>query len=387
MEEFLNPQVHKIQISGIRRFVSLSAQYPEAIRLTLGEPDFHTPSHIAKASCLSIEENKTGYTPNAGLLDLRKAASSYFQEKFGVFLNPESEILVTTGSTQAIDICMRTILQPGDEVLLPGPAYPGYAPAIILAGGIPLAIDTREDNFILNKELLQKHMTSRTKAILFSNPSNPTGALLSKEEMDKIALLLEDKNIFILSDEVYGELVYDHPFYSWGIYPSLKKKVLLFYGLSKSHAMTGWRIGFLCGDEAIMKHSVKLLQYNTSCTSTPSQYAALQALLYGKEDSLPMKEEYFKRREFVCEKLQQMSLEFIKPQGAFYLFFKIPSFLKKSSWDFCVELLHQEKLALIPGCAFGAYGEGYVRLSYAASWESLEKGMEKLAHFLQQALK
>ncbi|GAA3403991.1 aminotransferase A [Paenibacillus hodogayensis] len=380
MEHLVNSAVKDIQISGIRKIANKVAAYPDAIALTIGQPDFPTPAHIAEAGKRALDLNKTVYTPNAGLLELRRAASHFVEKKYGLLYEPEQEILVTAGASQALDISLRTIIGPGSEVLIPGPIYPGYEPIIRLCGGVPIYVDTRETGFKLTAELIREKLTERTRAVILCYPSNPTGRIMAAEELEAVADLLRGKPVFIISDEIYSELIYDAPHRSIAALPGMKEQTIVINGLSKSHSMTGWRIGFTFAPAEITRHMVKVHQYNVTCASSISQYAAIEALTAGFDDALPMKQEYKARRDFVYERLQRIGLEADKPEGAFYIFPSIRRF-GLGSLDFTLRLLDEAGVAVVPGDAFSEYGEGYIRISYAYSMDVLERAMDKLEQF------
>ncbi|NOU95380.1 aminotransferase A [Paenibacillus sp. LMG 31456] len=383
MEHLVNPRVKDIQISGIRKISNLVSTYKDALTLTIGQPDFPTPDHIMKAAHAAIDAHKTTYTPNPGMLELRQAASAFVKGKYGLDYRPESEVIVTSGASQALDITLRTILEEGSEVILPGPIYPGYEPLVRLCGGVPVYADTRKNGFKLTAELLDPYITEKTRCIILCYPSNPTGRVLSKEELADIARLLKDKSIFVISDEIYSELIYGQPHISLASYPGMREKTIVINGLSKSHSMTGWRIGFTFAPEEITQHMVKVHQYNVTCASSISQYAALEALTNGVDDALPMKEAYVQRRDFVYNRLLEMGFELEKPEGAFYLFPSIEKF-KLSSMDFTMKLLEEQRVAVVPGDAFSIYGEGYIRISYAYGMDILEKATERMEAFVRK---
>lgn len=381
MENLINRKVQDIEISGIRKFYNLASKYENIISLTLGQPDFPTPMHVKEAGKLAIDNNKTTYTPNAGLIELRLAACNYVFNKYALQYNPETEVIVTNGASEAIDIALRTILEPGSEVILPVPIYPGYEPIIKLMGGVPVYLDTRNNNFKIDPKLLAQKINSKTRLIIIPSPANPTGSVIDKSTLMEIGNLLRNKNIFVLSDEIYSELVYDEAHISIANIPNMKSKVIVINGLSKSHSMTGWRIGFTFAPEFITKNMLKVHQYNATCASTISQYAAIEALTNGYNDSYEMKTEYIKRRDYVYERLITMGLEVVKPSGAFYIFPSIKKFGMKSL-DFALSLLHNTGVAVIPGEAFSVYGDDYIRISYAASLDILEKGLDGLQNFI-----
>jgi aminotransferase len=382
MDHLLNPRVKNIQISGIRQFFNLVSQHPGAISFTIGQPDFPTPEHVKQAGIRAIEENKTTYTHNAGLLELRQAACQFVENRYGLHYNAATEVITTVGASEAIDISLRTILTEGCEVILPGPVYPGYDPVIRLCGAKVIYVDTTKNQFKLTADLLKPYLSEKTRCIVLPYPSNPTGCVLTQAELADIAELLRDREIFVLSDEIYSELIFDGRHTSIASFPWMREKTLVINGLSKSHAMTGWRIGFLFAPETIAQHMLKVHQYNVTCASSITQYAALEALTNGADDALPMRDEYASRRDYVYDRLISMGLDVVKPQGAFYFF---PSIRKYglSSIAFATRLLEEQKVAVVPGDAFSTWGEGYIRLSYACSWDDIKEGCERLARFLQ----
>ncbi|MCL6588268.1 MAG: aminotransferase A [Anoxybacillus sp.] len=380
MEHLIHSRVRNIEISGIRKFFNMVADRPNLISLTIGQPDFPTPEHVKEAGKEAISNNFTTYTHNAGFVDVRQAACQFVYDKYGLQYN-EQEIIVTIGASQAIDVAFRTILEEGVEVILPGPVYPGYEPIIRMCGAKPVYVDTRSTGFRLTAELVAPYINERTRCIVLPYPSNPTGATLSEQELVKLAALLKDKPIWILSDEIYSELVYDgvhRSIASW-----LRDQTIVINGLSKSHSMTGWRIGFLFAPEFLTKHMLKVHQYSVSCASSVSQKAALAALTVGKNDADDMRKQYKARMEYAYERLVGMGLAVEKPTGAFYLFPSIQSF-GQSSFDFALDLVDKAGVAVVPGSAFSSYGEGYVRLSYAYSFETLKEGLDRMEQYIQQ---
>jgi aminotransferase len=382
MEHLINKRVKGIELSGIRKFYNMVAQYDNVLSLTIGQPDFLTPPHVKEAAKTAIDENATSYTHNAGTIELRKAAAEFVHTKYQLSYDPSSEIIVTIGASQAIDIAMRTILEEGSEVLLPGPVYPGYEPLIKLNGAIPVHIDTTQTGFRLTADLIEQHLTDKTRCVILPYPSNPTGVTLSKEELQEIADLLKDKEVFVLSDEIYSELVFEGNHHSIAAIPSMRDKTIVVNGVSKSHSMTGWRIGLLFAPAYLTKHILKVHQYNVSCASSISQAAALNALTAGKNDAVDMKKEYERRLNYVYERLVKMGFDVEKPNGAFYIFPSIQS-LNMSSFDFALELVKEAGVALVPGSAFSDLGEGYVRLSYAYAIETLVEAMDRMESYLQ----
>ncbi|MFD6440202.1 aminotransferase A [Peribacillus sp. NPDC060186] len=381
MENSINKSVSTIKIPGIRTFSNMVIQYSDGINLTLGQPDFPTPEHIKEAAITAIRQDHTAYTHNAGLLSLRKAAADYVLQKYNLTYNPEDEIIVTNGATEAIDSAFRTILQAGDEVILPSPIYPGYEPLITLCGAVPVYVDTSKNSFKMNAEMIKNKLTERTRCIVLCSPSNPTGRMLSEEDIVEIANVLRNKNIFVVSDEIYSELSYDKKHFSIASVPGMREKTIVINGLAKSHSMTGWRIGFTFSPSYLSRQMLKVHLYNSVCASTISQYAAIEALNQGKDDPSQMVEEYRKRREYVCKRLNDMGLDVVKPDGAFYVFPSIKS-TKMKSFDFALKLLQETSVAVVPGDAFSEFGEGYVRISYAASIETLEEGLNRMEQFV-----
>ncbi|KGX83632.1 aminotransferase A [Pontibacillus marinus] len=383
MQHLINPNVTQIEISGIRKFFNMVSGYSDVVSLTIGQPDFPTPDHVKEAGKSAIDQNKTTYTHNAGMLPLREAISTFVHDQYGLHYDPKEEIISTVGASQAIDITFRTILTPGDEVILPGPVYPGYEPLIRLAGATPVHVDTRDHHFKLTKELLQSHITEKTKCIVLPYPSNPTGATLTKDEVADLAQYLQDKNLFVLSDEIYSQLTYDETHTSIATFQGMKDRTIVINGVSKSHSMTGWRIGYTLAPAWLSKHMLKVHQYNVSCPSSISQYAALDALTNGKTDTEVMRQAYEQRLDYVFNRLKDMGLEMDRPGGAFYVFPRFP-IENMTSFDLGIELVEKGGLALVPGDAFSSYGQGYMRISYAYDMKTLEQGLDRLESFLKE---
>ncbi|MHC0038625.1 aminotransferase A [Pseudoneobacillus sp. C159] len=382
MEHLINSRVKEIEISGIRKFFNLVSGTRDMISLTIGQPDFPTPDHVKEAGKKAIDSNFTSYTHNAGTLELRTAASEFVKKKYQLIYQPESEVIVTTGASEAIDIALRTILQEGVEVILPGPVYPGYEPIIRLCGAIPVTADIRGNQFRFTAEVIKPFITEKTRCIILPYPSNPTGVSLTEAELREIAELVRGKDIFILADEIYSELNYEQNHQS--IARFIREQTIVINGLSKSHSMTGWRIGLLFAPKEIANHILKVHQYNVTCATTISQAAALEALTNGINDAIPMKMSYKERRDYVYARLIEMGLNVVKPEGAFYFFVQIPQVSSEmNSFDFCLSLVEKAKLAVVPGSAFSAFGEGYFRLSYAYSMETLKEGLNRLETFLK----
>ncbi|WP_409294554.1 aminotransferase A [Peribacillus sp. SCS-26] len=378
MENYLNKRVTQIELSGIRKFFNMVSEFDDVISLTIGQPDFKTPLHIKEAAKQAIDEDFTVYTHNAGFLGLRKAAANFVKEKYRLTYEAVSEVIVTAGASEAIDISLRTILSEGDEAILPGPVYPGYEPIVRLCGGVPVHADITGNSFKMTADIIAAYITEKTKCIILPYPSNPTGVSLSAEELQEIAALVQDKGIFIIADEIYSELSYEgHA----SIAEFLPAQTILINGLSKSHSMTGWRIGFIFAPGVIAEHILKVHQYNVSCASSISQKAAYAALTAGFDDAAPMRAEYRTRRDYVYSRLKEMNLDVVMPDGAFYFFIKLPQ-KYRSSEEFALDLLKSKRVALVPGSAFSPLGEGYVRLSYAYSLDTLERALDRLASFL-----
>ncbi|RFU63462.1 aminotransferase A [Peribacillus glennii] len=381
MEHLLNPRVKNIEISGIRKFYNMVANMEDMISLTIGQPDFGTPGHIKAAAKKAIDENFTVYTHNAGFMELREAASVYFNKKYGLDYRSEDEIIVTAGASEAIDVILRTILTEKSEVILPGPVYPGYEPVIQLCGARPVYADITKNGFKLTVDILKHYINDRTRCIILPYPSNPTGVTLSQEELRDIAELVRGKDIFILADEIYSELVFDQEHTSIAAY--LREQTIVINGLSKSHSMTGWRIGFILAPSEISRHILKVHQYNVTCAASVSQQAALAALKDGYDDAIPMKEEYAKRRDYVYKRLSDLKFRVVKPDGAFYFFVQVPDGFG-SSLEFCLDLVEKAKVAVVPGDAFSPLGEGYFRISFAYSMETLKTAMDRMEAYLQR---
>ncbi|MBY6267477.1 aminotransferase A [Parageobacillus thermoglucosidasius] len=380
MEHLIHSRVKNIEISGIRKFFNMVADRPGLISLTIGQPDFPTPEHVKEAGKEAITGNFTTYTHNAGFLELRQAACDFIREKYGLDYQPD-EVITTVGASEALDITFRTILEEGTEVILPGPVYPGYEPLIRLCGAKPVYIDTRPNGFRLSAELIAPHLNERTRCIVLPYPSNPTGATLSEQELREIAALVKGRPIWVVSDEIYSELVYNgrhHSIAKW-----LREQTIVINGLSKSHSMTGWRVGFVFAPSFVTKHMLKVHQYSVSCTSSISQKAALAALTAGKNDAEAMRLQYRERMEYAYRRLIDMGLKVEKPNGAFYLFPSIAAF-GQSSFDFAIDVVNKAGVALVPGSAFSQYGEGHVRLSYAYSLNMLKEGLDRLERYIKE---
>ena len=381
MRHLINKRIRSIQMSPIREFSDRIQQYNDGINLTIGQPDFATPEHVKNAGKIAIDENKTGYTNNAGLAELRQAACEFLKERYRLNYDWKSETMIMNGATQALDTVFRTILEEGSEVILAGPAYPGYEPLIQMCGATPVFVDTRKNRFKMTADLIEPLITEKTRCVLLSYPSNPVGTILTKEELRDIATLLKGKEIFIVSDEIYSELIYEGDHHSIAAFPEIRDQSIIINGLSKSHSMTGWRIGFLFAPKYVTKEMLKVHLFNTTCASSIGQVAGVQALRKGLNDPVVMKAEYEKRRDFVYERIVSMGLDVVKPQAAFYIFPSIEQF-KMNSVTFANMLLKEEHVAVVPGSAFSQVGEKFIRISFASSMDVLEEGMRRIERFV-----
>lgn len=382
MQRLINQKAKKLKVPGIRIFANEVVKYDDGINLTIGEPDFNTPGNVKKAGVKAITNDLTGYSHNAGLYRLRESVAQFFKETYSFSYNPETEIIITNGVSEGIDSVLRTILCEGDEVIIPAPIYPAYEPIIQLLGAKITYLDTSDNQFLPDPEKLKDLINDRTKAVIFNFPSNPTGVTLSKQLMDQLVSVLKDKDIFIISDEIYSENTFSGKHYSFASYEGIRDKLILLHGLSKSHSMTGWRVGYVLGSEDIMKHVLKVHLYNAICASVPSQYAAIEALDNSREIPKQMNETYIKRRDYVYKRLSDMGLPSIKPQGAFYIFPSIKK-LNMTSMQFAKKLLDLYHVAVVPGSGFTKYGEGHVRISFANSMKNLEEGLDRMEDFIK----
>ena len=382
-----NKQLDKIQVSLIRQFDQAISEIPGVLRLTLGEPDFTTPDHVKEAAKRAIDQDQSYYTGMSGLLTLRQAASDFVKEKYQLDYNPENEILVTIGATEALSATLTAILEEGDKVLLPAPAYPGYEPIVNLVGAEIVEIDTTENGFVLTPEMLEKAILEqgdKLKAVILNYPANPTGITYSREQLEALAAVLRKYEIFVVCDEVYSELTYTGENHV-SLGTMLRDQAIIINGLSKSHAMTGWRLGFIFAPANFTAQLIKSHQYLVTAANTMAQHAAVEALTAGKDDAEPMKKEYIQRRDYIIEKMTDLDFEIIKPDGAFYIFAKIPAGYNQDSFAFLKDFAQKKAVAFIPGAAFGQYGEGYVRLSYAASMETIREAMKRLEEYMREA--
>ncbi len=380
-ENLMSRTVQELKPSGIRKFFDLLDNMKGVISLTVGQPDFLTPWHIRKAGIESLEDGKTFYTSNSGLAALREELCAYLDRRFSLRYSP-SEVLVTVGGSEAIDLAIRTLINPGDEVIIPMPSFVCYEPIVKMAGGIPVIINCRmEDKFKLTPELLKAAITPKTKMLVMPFPNNPTGAIMTGTDLEGIAALLRDTNIFVLSDEIYSELTYGRQHVSIATLEGMRERTVLVSGFSKAYAMTGWRLGYVAAPEPISKLMLKVHQFCIMCAPTTSQYAAIEALKNGDSDIEEMKKEYDKRRKYIYKGLQSIGIESFEPEGAFYIYPNIGKF-GMSSETFCERLLYEAGVAIVPGTAFGSCGEGFARISYAYSMKHIITALEKIDRFI-----
>lgn len=381
----LSDKITTIKPSGIRKFFDLVSEMKDAISLGVGEPDFDTPWRIREEGIYTLEKGKTYYTSNSGLMDLRIEISRYLERRFGLNYDAEKEIIVTVGGSEGIDLAFRAMLNPGDEVIIPEPCYVSYVPCVTLADGVPVTVNLKEENdFKLTKEQLLSAITPRTKILVLAFPNNPTGAVMTKEELEEIAEVVKEKDIFVVSDEIYAELSYGNTRHcSIASIDGMKERTIVINGFSKAHAMTGWRLGYACGPEVIIKQMLKIHQFAIMCAPTNSQYAAVEALRECDDAVEEMRNEYDRRRRFMLSKLRGMGLKVFEPYGAFYIFPNIAEFGLTSD-EFATRFLTEEKVAVVPGTAFGDCGEGFLRMSYASSLSNLKTAMERLEKFIDR---
>lgn len=382
--EMLSRRVRAIQPSGIRKFFDIAATMADVISLGVGEPDFVTPEHIRQAGIAAIEAGETHYTSNYGTLALREAIAEHLARREGVTYDPATEILVTVGVSEGVDATMRALLDPGDEVAIPDPGYVAYEADVALSGGVVVPVRTRvEDEFEVKAEAIAAALTPRTKGILLGNPNNPTGAVIARAELEKIATLAVRHNLFVLSDEVYSRLVYGEEHTCIAALPGMRERTILADGFSKAYAMTGWRVGYVCAPAPLLEGILKVHQYAIMCAPTMSQAAALQALRHGEDDVLAMVASYDARRTLIVEGLNAIGLACYEPRGAFYAF---PSIARTglSSDEFADQLLREQHVAVVPGSAFGQAGEGFIRCTYCAAREQIEEALARMGHFVRQ---
>lgn len=381
----LNKTLEQLKPSGIRRFFDIANEMEDVISLSIGEPDFSTPWHIREEGIRSLEGGKTWYTPNAGLMKLRESIAGYVRRHHGLSYDPRGEILVTVGGSEAIDLGLRALINPGDEVLIPEPCFVCYVPLVEMAGGVPVSLVTKaEDGFRLTPQALREAVTPRTRLLILPYPNNPTGGVMRREHLEAIAEVIRESGLFVLSDEIYGALTYgDRPHVSIASLPGMQERTMLIDGFSKAFAMTGWRLGYACGPAVLMKQVIKLHQYALMCAPTTAQYAAIEAMDNGDEDVENMRAEYDIRRRYIVDRLNRMGLPCFEPEGAFYVFPSV-AVTGLSSEEFCQKLLMEKHVAVVPGTAFGDCGEGYVRISYCYSLKHITEAMNRLEAFLEE---
>jgi len=380
----LSDRITEIPSSGIRKFFDIVSEMKDAISLGVGEPDFDTPWHIREEGIYSLEKGRTFYTSNAGLKELKTEICSYLSRRFEVTYDPDHEVMVTVGGSEAIDIALRAMLNPGDEVLVPQPSYVSYVPCTILANGVPVIIDLEaKDQFKLTKEKLLEKITPKTKVLILPFPNNPTGAVMDARELKEIADIVIEKDLFVISDEIYAELTYGGDHSTIAAFPGMKDRTVLINGFSKSYAMTGWRLGYAAAPRMILEQMLKIHQFAIMCAPTTSQYAAVAALRDGDKDVAVMRESYDQRRRYLMHAFQEMGLECFEPNGAFYTFPCIKRFGMTSD-EFATRLLMEEKVAVVPGTAFGDCGEGYLRISYAYSLKNLKEALSRMERFIKR---
>ena len=384
MRNPLSKVVTDIKPSGIRKFFDIVSEMKDAISLGVGEPDFDSPWHIRREAIHSIEKGKTFYTSNAGLKELKIEICNYLKRKYDLQYNYENEVFITVGGSEAIDAALRAMVDPGDEVLIPQPSYVSYLPCVQLTYGTPVMINLKEENdFKLTPQELLDNITDKTKILILPFPNNPTGAVLEKELLEEIAKICIEKDIYVISDEIYSELTYKGNHVSIGSIPGMKERTIVINGFSKSYAMTGWRLGYACGPEIIIKQMLKIHQFAIMCAPTLSQYAAVEALKYGDEDVEEMKKAYNQRRRYLMNAFKEIGLDCFEPYGAFYVFPSIKKF-GLTSEEFATRLLQEEKVAVVPGTAFGDCGEGFLRISYAYSLENLKIAVGRIGNFIKR---
>ena len=384
MRNPLSEKIVGIAPSGIRKFFDIVSDMPDAISLGVGEPDFDTPWRIREEGIYSLERGRTFYTSNAGLKDLKIEIGRYLERKIHVTYNPDSEVLVTVGGSEAIDIAFRAMIDEGDEVLIPQPSYVSYLPCAVLADAVPVVIPLKQENeFKLTAEELEQYITPKTKILVLPFPNNPTGAVMTKEDLEPIAEMVKKYDLYVLSDEIYSELTYQEDHVSIAAFPGMKERTLVINGFSKGFAMTGWRLGYVCGPQEIIEQMVKIHQYAIMCAPTNSQYAAVEGLKNCEDEVQQMRNAYNQRRRFLVHEFERMGLECFEPFGAFYIFPSIEEF-GMTSEEFATKLLQEEKVAVVPGSAFGESGEGHIRVSYAYSLEDLKEALGRLERFVDR---
>lgn len=382
---FINDKINSVKPSGIRKFFDIAVEMDNVISLSIGEPDFKTPWHIREAGIYSLERGKTWYSPNRGFIELRKTISEYYNRRFNVQYNPDTQVLVTVGGSEGIDLCFRTLVNEGDEVLIPQPAFVCYEPLTIMAGGKPVIIETKQENdFRLTAEEIENAVTDKTKILVLPFPNNPTGAIMERKDLESISEVIKKHNLFVISDEIYGELTYGGKHHvSIAEIEGMKERTLVVSGFSKSYAMTGWRLGYVLGPVEVVEQITKLHQYGIMSSPTTAQYAAIEALRHGDEDVSEMRADYDIRRRLVVGKLNEIGLTCFEPLGAFYTFPCIKS-TGLSSDEFATRLVKEKRVAVVPGTAFGECGEGYIRISYAQSLKNIKTALKRIEEFVKE---
>lgn len=384
MRNPLSKKIVSVQPSGIRRFFDVANEMEDVISLGVGEPDFDTPWRIREEGIFSLEKGRTFYTSNAGLMELRTEICKYLERTIHVNYDPKKETLITVGGSEAIDLALRCMLDPGEEVLLPQPSYVSYLPCTIMADGVPVIVELKHENeFKLTIDDLKDKVTEKTKILVMPFPNNPTGSIMTKEDLEPIAKFVEEHDLFVISDEIYSELSYKGDHVSIASLPGMRERTIVINGFSKGFAMTGWRLGYCCGPQVILKQMIKLHQFAIMCAPTNSQYAAIEGLRHCGDQVIEMRKAYNQRRRFLMHEFKRMGLECFEPFGAFYVFPSIKEF-NMTSEEFATRLLYEEKVAVVPGTAFGDCGEGFLRISYAYSLEDLKAALERLEHFIEK---
>ena len=384
MRNPLSKTIVAIQPSGIRKYFDIASEMDNVISLGVGEPDFDTPWHVRDEGIYSLEKGKTSYTSNAGLKELKVEISKFLDRRYGLNYDPVKEMLITVGGSEAIDIAMRAMLDPGDEVLIPQPSYVSYVPCCILANGTPVIIELKAENeFRLTAEELEAAITPKTKLLVLPFPNNPTGAIMEKKDLEAIAKVIKKYDLYVLSDEIYSELTYLENHVSIASLPGMWERTILINGFSKSHSMTGWRLGYACGPELIIKQMLKIHQFSIMCAPTTSQYAAVEAMRNGDEDVARMRAEYDIRRKYLLRRFEKMGLECFEPYGAFYVFPCVKEFGMTSD-EFATRLLRSKRVCVVPGTAFGDCGEGFLRISYAYSLDNLRVALDRMEEFIKE---
>jgi len=384
MNDMLSPTVKNMPPSGIRKYFDLLNEMKDAISLSVGEPDFVTPWNIREAGIFSLEKGQTHYSSNAGLIELRNEIAKYMDNRFGLKYDPKEEILVTVGASEAIDLALRALIVPGDEVIIPEPSFVAYKGCAMLTGAVPVIIELKaEDQFRLTPEALEKAITEKTKVVIIPFPNNPTGAIMTRKDIEGIVEVLKDKDVVVISDEIYAELTYEGEHVSIATYPEMKEKTLVINGFSKAFAMTGWRIGYACGHSCLIDSMKKIHQYAIMCAPTNAQHAAIEALRNSYDDVCMMVREYNRRRKLMVDGFRKAGLDCFEPLGAFYVFPCIKS-TGMSSDQFCEKLLMEEKVLVVPGTAFGDCGAGFVRATYASSVENIIEAMKRIKRFVEK---